>query len=179
MSLKESLGKWGAKNWIVPAVILALGLFASTLAGCNKVLGATKAQASTAAAPMSTTVAPPPPETVVVEAYYNYLTCDGMPAEQAPGCEGLLIWPLTAEARQLIGGQTGVDGGINKNTSRSLATQLTTQFTGVNQCDLYLRLEDWRSPSTGLVVDNRRTLQKGPGGNAAKLVDCSAKAGGA
>lgn len=176
---------FGKTGFIVPLAVLGLlGLFAvvrltdhpsATEIEQSSSVNAAQAVASVLrengviGSPTSTTAAKPPPD-------YDYLTCTHWRPGEAQ-CVPLEPWPLTTEAKQLIGWQGGirVDGVLSSDTTRVVADQIR-RLPGVDACQMYLGLaQDENGVLDRTVYPNQAASTPG----AVKLYDCTPKAGSA
>lgn len=126
-------------------------------------------QSGALGATTSTTAGKPPPD-------YDYLTCTHW-REGDPKCVPLEPWPLTVEAKQLIGWQGGirVNGVLSTDNTRDVADQIR-RLPGVDACQMYLGLVQ---QDTGVLVRTVYSNQGAATPGAVKLYDCTPTAGAA
>lgn len=167
--------KFRDKWWSVPAAMaVALVISGGVLVLMSLVKAASHDPAEAAPPPSTTTTTADPSA-----GYYNYLTCegvkvlnrDGKPVGDDPSCNGLLIWPITPEARQLIGGEYGVPGALNMTVTRDIATQILTKFPTVDQCQLSIGIVDMPTDQATGISPKRRIVFSDL--SHTRLVDCS------
>jgi hypothetical protein len=124
-------------------------------------------QSGVVVATTTPTTAKPPPD-------YDYLTCTHWREGEAK-CVPLEPWPLTVEAKQLIGWQGGirVNGVLSTDNTRDVADQIR-RLPGVDACQMYLGLVQ---QDTGVLVRTVYANQQAATPGAVKLYDCTPKAG--
>lgn len=102
---------------------------------------------------------------------YDYLSCSHVvPGDGAP-CAPLAPWPITEEAKTIIGYQQGgIQGELSTVKTRIIADQIRNNMAGVDPCQMWLGLT--RDENMNPVLTVYPNQAKAPQG-ATKLYDCT------